>query len=127
MQDSKITDYIVSNSVVSSFDMKRANQKKLEFNKMLIGQILVYSKMISQSDLDLALQIQIKDQTDMNCPNKRRLGEVLIDEGIISEKDMTMALQMQKRFKAMQIPDVLVELDIVSKEKISQITNALKG
>ena len=48
MQESKLADYIVTNSVVSSFDMKIASQKKLEFNKMLIGQILVYSKIFER-------------------------------------------------------------------------------
>ena len=127
MQESKLADYIVTNSVVSSFDMKIASQKKLEFNKMLIGQILVYSKMITQTDLDRALQIQIQDQTHANCPTKRRLGEVLVDEGIISESDLSAALQMQSRFKSMQISDVLVELNMVSNEKISQIKSEFKG
>ena len=127
MQESKLTDYIVNNSLISSFDLKIASQKKLEFNKMLIGQILVYSKMISQSDLDRALQIQIRDQAHANCPTKRRLGEVLVDEGIISEQDLNSALQMQKRFKCMQMPEVLVELDMVSNEKLNQIKSEIRG
>ena len=127
MQESKLTDYIVNNSLISSFDLKIASQKKLEFNKMLIGQILVYSKLISQSDLDRALQIQIRDQAHANCPTRRRLGEVLVDEGIISEHDLNSALQMQKRFKSMQMPEVLVELDLVSTEKLNQIKSEIRG
>jgi hypothetical protein len=57
--------------------------------KSRLGSLLIRKGLLTQSQLDTALQVQLKTQ--------QRLGEVLVEQGLLTERQLTKALKKQNR------------------------------
>lgn len=57
--------------------------------KSRLGSLLIRKGLLTQAQLDTALQVQLKTQ--------QRLGEVLVEQGLLSERQLQKALKKQNR------------------------------
>lgn len=57
--------------------------------KSRLGSLLIKKGLLTQAQLDTALQLQLKTQ--------QRLGEVLVEQGLLTERQLTKALKKQSR------------------------------
>lgn len=57
--------------------------------KSRLGSLLIKKGLLTQSQLDTALQVQLKTQ--------QRLGEVLVEQGLLTERQLQKALKKQNR------------------------------
>lgn len=70
-----------------------------------LGQILTEEKIITQEQLEIALEEQ--------KTNKKRLGELVADLGFAKEKDILQALSKRMNVEFMESPIFNIELDVV--------------
>jgi hypothetical protein len=80
---------------------------KMSANRILLGQILLRKKLITQKELDEALQAQ--------KATKEFLGTILIRKGIIKERDLLEALSEQLGIPFGSIKDAKIDWDLVGK------------
>ena len=57
--------------------------------KSRLGSLLIRKGLLTQSQLDIALKVQLKTQ--------QRLGEVLVEQGLLTKRQLTKALKKQNR------------------------------
>ena len=79
----------------------------LETKGLLLGEILVRSDVISQEQLNTALDTQMKSEN-------MRLGETLIDLGFASELHVAKALEAQFRIPLVDLADINISKDAAS-------------
>lgn len=72
--------------------------------KIRLGDLLVESKVITQQQLDMALQKQKS--------RNMKLGEILVDEGILTEDDIAEALSRQLNFELVDLQNVNVDKSV---------------
>lgn len=79
----------------------------MDFNrkKLRLGDVLVNSKAISNTQLLQAL--------DMQKGSGKKLGEVLVDEGIVTEEQIAMALSTQLHIELIDLTTIAVSQDIL--------------
>ena len=79
----------------------------MDFNrkKLRLGDVLVNSKAISNTQLLQAL--------DLQKGSGKKLGEVLVDEGIVTEEQIAMALSTQLHIELIDLTTIAVSQDIL--------------
>ncbi|HHT78593.1 MAG TPA: Flp pilus assembly complex ATPase component TadA [Actinobacteria bacterium] len=85
-----------------------------EFNnsKIKIGELLVKNNLITQSQLQEALEIQKK--------TGKKIGEILIEENYISEYEFKNFLSLQKGYKQINLSKISNEIDVKASNLISK-------
>lgn len=81
--------------------------RTMDFNrkKLRLGDVLVNSKAISNTQLLQAL--------DLQKGSGKKLGEVLVDEGIVTEEQIAMALSTQLHIELIDLTTIAVSQDIL--------------
>lgn len=74
--------------------------------KIRLGDLLVESEVITQTQLDRALEKQ--------KANQKKLGETLVDEGIISEENIAEALSKQLGIQQVDLQSILIDKSITN-------------
>ncbi len=103
-------------------DMNWVNEKQLDDfvhrqkAKQRVGEILVARKLVKESDVQAALEVQRK-----NSPRAKRIGELLIEMGLIEERHVIEALAEKFSLKIID-PDIsLIEVDLVRKVSLKYL------
>ena len=116
MQDESLGELAVSSGLVSDEQLRGAVERHTEFSRILIGQVLMRLKIASQTDLDKALEDQIREVSNGGLVKRRMLGEVLMDQQLVTEEEFKQALAEQARLRKLNIGQVLVEMGAISLE-----------
>ena len=121
MQDESLGELAVSSGLVSDEQLRAAVEKHAEYSRILIGQVLMRLKIVSQTDLDKALEDQIREVSNGGLVKRRMLGEVLMDQQLVTEEEFKQALAEQARLRKLNIGQVLVEMEAVSLEDYDKL------
>ena len=116
MQDESLGELAISSGLISDEQLRAAVERHEEFSRILLGQVLLTTKIVSQTDLDKALEDQIREVSNGGLVKRRMLGEVLIDQQLITEEELKRALAEQTRLRKLNIGQVLVEMGAISLE-----------
>ncbi|MEE2961004.1 MAG: hypothetical protein VYA34_09690 [Myxococcota bacterium] len=100
--------------------MEQAAERQNEYSRILIGAILLEIGMVTQRDLDRALEIQIREVCQAVVARPRRLGELLIEQEVVLEEQLQRALAIQRRRRHMGLSDILVEMGALSQENLDE-------
>jgi len=106
----------VSSGLVSGEQLRVAVERQIEFSRILLGSVLMKTKIVSQTDLDKALEDQIREVSNGGLVKRRMLGEVLVDQQLITEEELKRGLTEQTRLRKLNIGQVLVEMGAISFE-----------
>ena len=98
--------------------MEQAAERQNGYSRILIGTVLLEIGVVTQRELDRALEIQIREVCQAVVARPRRLGELLIEQEVILEEQLQRALAMQSRRRHMGLSDVLVEMGALSQENL---------
>ena len=101
--------------------MEQAAQRQNEYSRILIGTVLLEIGMVTQRDLDRALEIQIREVCQAVVAHPRRLGELLIEQEVIVEQQLQRALAIQSHRRQMGLSDILVEMGALSQENLDEV------
>ena len=100
--------------------MEQAAERQNGYSRVLIGTVLLEIGMVTQRDLDRALEIQIREVCQAVVSRPRRVGELLIEQEVISEEQLQRALAIQSRRRHMRLGDILVEMGAISQENLNE-------
>ena len=92
MSYKRLGEYLVELEFVSEGELRGALETQARWRQILIGEVLVYMKSLSQSDLDRAVALQSRLMADSQDDHPRRIGDLLVEEGFISHLELKGAL-----------------------------------
>lgn len=99
-------------------DMNWVNEKQLDDfirrqkAKQRVGEILVANKLVKESDVQAALEVQRK-----TAPRAKRIGEILVEMGLVEERHVIEALAEKFSLKVVE-PDIS-QIDVELVRKVS--------
>jgi type IV pilus assembly protein PilB len=103
-------------------DMNWVNEKQLDDfvrrqkAKQRVGEILVARKLVKESDVQAALDVQRK-----TAPRAKRIGELLIEMGLVEERHVVEALAEKFSLRVMD-PDISqIEVELVRKVSLKYL------
>ena len=111
----------VSSGLVTGEQLRAAVERQSEFSRILLGQVLIKTKVVSQTTLDKALEDQIREVSNGGLVKRRMLGEVLVDQQLITEEELKQTLKEQTRLRKLNIGQVLVEMGAISLEDYDKL------
>ena len=111
----------VSSGLVTGEQLRAAVERQSEYSRILLGQVLIKTKVVSQTELDKALEDQIREVSNGGLVKRRMLGEVLVDQQLITEEELKRALTEQTRLRKLNIGQVLVEMGAISLEDYDKL------
>jgi type IV pilus assembly protein PilB len=76
---------------------------------MKIGELLIMNGLLSQEQLDEALQLQLQQSG-----KPRKIGEILTKQGWITEQQLVEALEFQLGFPAVSIREIAVDREVLA-------------
>ena len=112
--------YLASNCGLDEGLVTQAVKRQEGYSRILIGQVLLEIGMVTQRDLDRALEIQIREVCQAVVSRPRRVGELLTEQEVITEEQLQRALAIQGRRRHMQLGDILVEMGALSQENLDE-------
>ena len=112
--------YLASRFHLGDGVMEQAAERQNEYSRILIGAVLLEIGMVTQRDLDRALEIQIREVCQAVVARPRRLGELLIEQEVVLEEQLQRALAIQRRRRQMGLSDILVEMGALSQENLDE-------
>ena len=118
MSHESFDNYVASKYSLSEEVMAQAVERQTGYSRVLIGTVLLEIGMVTQRDLDRALEIQIREVCQAVVSRPRRVGELLVEQEAISEEQLQRALAIQSRRRHMGLGDVLVEMGALSQENL---------
>lgn len=101
---------LVDAKIINNSQLQTALQVQAESRKKRIGEILLEHDLISHRQLDESLEKQLKTRT--------MLGEILVDAQYISRDQLERALFIQRENKKKRLGQILVELKFLTPEDI---------
>ena len=111
----------VSSGLVTGEQLRAAVERQSELSRILLGQVLIKTKVVSQTTLDKALEDQIREVSNGGLVKRRMLGEVLVDQQLITEEELKQTLKEQTRLRKLNIGQVLVEMGAISLEDYDKL------
>ena len=111
----------VSSGLATGEQLRAAVERQSEYSHILLGQVLIKTKVVSQTDLDKALEDQIREVSNGGLVKRRMLGEVLVDQQLITEEELKQTLKEQTRIRKLNIGQVLVEMGAISLEDYDKL------
>ena len=111
----------VSSGLVTGEQLRAAVERQSELSRILLGQVLIRTKVVSQTTLDKALEDQIREVSNGGLVKRRMLGEVLVDQQLITEEELKQTLKEQTRLRKLNIGQVLVEMGAISLEDYDKL------
>ena len=121
MHDESLGELAIGSGLVSDEQLRAAVERHAEYSRILLGQVLISIEIVSQTDLDKALEDQIREVSNGGLVKRRMLGEVLIDQQLINEEELKRTLTEQTRLRKLNIGQVLVEMEAISLEDYDKL------
>ena len=118
MSHESFDNYVASRFNLDEKVMTQAAERQDGYSRVLIGTVLLEIGMVTQRDLDRALEIQIREVCQAVVSRPRRVGELLTEQEVITEEQLQRALAIQSRRRHMGLTDVLVEMGALSQENL---------
>jgi type II secretory ATPase GspE/PulE/Tfp pilus assembly ATPase PilB-like protein len=103
---------LVADGAISAADLERGTAAQVVAQSTPIGQILLEQQKVDPAGLEQAVALQER--------RKVRLGELLVEEGLVSAADVDAALVEQKQRAGKRLGQVLVEMNLVTEERLTR-------
>jgi len=104
----KLGEILVSNKLISQVDLENALELQQKQPESSLGQILVKQEVISEKDLNLTLDYYGK---------RKKLGELLVNKNIVSEEQVDYALKISQIQKT-SLASTLVNLNLITEDQL---------